>query len=185
MKVSPDTLPGCALAPTRALVTRLAALTLASTSPQRLRISSDGDDEPAPGPWAGRTAALFAACAAERVCAADPAVAGPAAAAERAETLPAWAAERAAGALEAALAALGPAGTLGVPGTLPGTLGAAGALGATGTFMPLPPPAPGPLGVSASTGIAIFARCKAARAASRPEPSGARPKPTEARPAPS
>ena len=169
VKVSPDTLPGCALAPTRALVTRLAALTLASTSPQRLRISSDGD-EPAPGPWAGRVPALFAAWAAERVCAADPAVAGPAAAAERA-----------AGALEAALAALGPAGTLGVPGTL----GAAGALGATGTFMPLPPPTPGPLGASESTGIAIFARCKAARAASRPEPSGARPEPTEARPAPS
>ena len=170
MKVSPDTLPGCALAPTRALVTRLAALTLASTSPQRLRISSDGDDEPAPGPWAGRTAALFAAWAAERVCAAGPAVAGPAAAAERA-----------AGALEAALAALGPAGTLGVPGTLPGTPGAAGTLGATGTFMPTPPPTPGPLGASASTGIAIFARCKAARAASRPEPCGAWP----ARPAPS
>ena len=165
MKVSPDTLPGCALAPTRALVTRLAALTLASTSPQRLRISSDGDDEPVPGPWAGRTAALFAAWAAERVCAAGPAAA----------------AERAAGALEAALAALGPAGTLGVPETLPGTLGAAGALGATGTFMPTPLPTPGPLGASASTGIAIFARCKAARAASRPEPSGARP----ARPAPS
>ena len=168
MKVSPDTLPGCALAPTRALVTRLAALTLASTSPQRLRISSDGDDEPAPGPWAGRVPALFAAWAAERVCATDPAVAGPAAAAERA-----------AGALEAALAALGPAGTL------PGTLGAAGALGATDTFMPTPPPTPGPLGASASTGIAIFARCKAARAASRPEPSEARPEPTEARPAPS
>ena len=173
VKVSPDTLPGCALAPTKALVTRLAALTLASTSPQRLRISSDGD-EPAPGPWAGRVPALFAAWAAERVCAAGPAVAGPAAAAERA-----------AGALEAALAALGPAGTLGVPGTLPGTLGAAGALGATGTFMPPTPSTPGPLGVSASTGIAIFARCKAARAASRPEPSGARPEPTEMRPAPS
>ena len=185
MKVSPNTLPGCALAPTRALVTRLATLVLASTSPQRLRISSDGINVSAaflaefaitsltgsgsisryfPRPESVAVASISAAFLAEFAITSLIGSGSVSRNFSRSESV--------------AVASISLISRL-------DDESAAGALGATGTFMPTPPPTPGPLGASASTGIAIFARCKAARAASRPEPSGARPEPTEARPAPS